>query len=218
MYFYVDDAVVHAAASAHFVPGQSTKSKLKLLKSALAPWQGVPLKDYPALVSAAQVWDVSKAIHNAGGGWFDGTTNESEWAFVKAADSEGKIVKLNFEGFKGLETLPDGICGIEGLKGLTLNGCWSLTSLPSALGKLTALKKLQLLGCDGLTSLPSSIGQLASLKDLNLSYCKGLTSLPSTLGQLAALETLHIKFCKEALKSDPVVAVLKGRGVVIKTA
>ncbi|XP_052170592.1 disease resistance protein RPV1-like [Diospyros lotus] len=77
--------------------------------------------------------------------------------------------------------LPESICNLTELKGLTIKNC-NLTNLPSEIGRLNRLEVLNLQG-NNFCSLPESIGELTNLRDVNLSHCERLQSLPKLSGR-----------------------------------
>lgn len=133
-------------------------------------------------------------------------------ALSKAFD----LRRLDLEGCKILDKLPEEMNNMTGLVFLNLRGCVMLTSLPKSL-KLKSLKTLILSGCssfknfelisknleflhlDGtaITNLPETIRSCQKLVLLNLKNCITLVSLPDCLYKLKSLEQLILSGCSK---------------------
>jgi hypothetical protein len=134
-----------------------------------------------------------------------------------------------------LTALPDALCTLSRLRVLELRCCTALQRLPEQLGNLAALQELRVHGAARLQALPESITRLGKLRVLNLNAAYTLRELPGGMGGLTSLEELDFGFCYKlgalpqslgalaslkdvtvvgsGLSGDPVVALLRGRGV-----
>ncbi|KAG0612692.1 hypothetical protein M758_6G046200 [Ceratodon purpureus] len=111
-----------------------------------------------------------------------------------------RLTKLNLEGCKSLEKLPQSISNLESLHELELSECESLKELPENIGNLKHLTHLYLGGCMSLEKLPKSISNLESLDELDLSECESLKELPENIGNLKHLTKLYLGGCKSLEK------------------
>jgi len=102
----------------------------------------------------------------------------------------GRVVKLELEGFGLTGAVPAEIGRLSALRVLHLEGN-QLTSLPAEIGQLTSLTSLDL-AYNQLTSVPAEIGQLTSLTRLYLGGNQ-LTSVPAEIGQLTSLKWLYLQ-------------------------
>ncbi|KAH9549418.1 hypothetical protein CY35_10G018900 [Sphagnum magellanicum] len=114
------------------------------------------------------------------------------------AFSAPKLEVLLLAGNGRLETMPkEFLKGIENLKVLDLEMCFSLISLPKEIGKLTQLTHLYFHYCQKLESLPKEVGKLTQLIHLDLSDCCNLKKLPKSIGYLQSLQWLDLEGCRD---------------------
>ncbi|KAJ9562052.1 hypothetical protein OSB04_007212 [Centaurea solstitialis] len=110
--------------------------------------------------------------------------------------STENIKKLISDGFhcacSNHQRFLGGICGLQHLKQLTLEG--NISEVPKSLDQLQYLEELTLLHTK-ITHLPDSICRLKHLKSLYLTSCKLLEKLPEDLGRLDCLEMLSLSAC-----------------------
>ena len=102
-----------------------------------------------------------------------------------------------------LESLPDEVGQLVGLKRLDLSGNPELRSVPAGLWSLAGLEELDLSNCAGMEMLPDEVGQLVGLKKLDLRYNTRLRSVPAGLWQLPNLAELELEGCGLGLMQDP---------------
>ena len=125
------------------------------------------------------------------------------------------LIRLNLNGCKCLESLPENLGNIKGLEVLNVSET-AITELPSSFVLLKNLKVLSLRRCKGLSSISSNkflsfpliqkrrvdptdilgrtLSNLWSLTELNLSYCN-FQAIPDSLGCLSSLENLYLSYC-----------------------
>ncbi|XP_078168106.1 disease resistance protein RGA2-like [Carex rostrata] len=102
---------------------------------------------------------------------------------------------LCMRGCVKLESLPEWLCSLVGLKMLIIHSC-NLNSLPSSIGCLIALEYLWIYDCFNLESLPEGMQGLESLKTLRFTYCPKIRILPEgLLHRLRSLDWLEICRC-----------------------
>ncbi|CAN6556105.1 unnamed protein product [Malus baccata var. baccata] len=94
---------------------------------------------------------------------------------------------------QNLKSLPDGLCHLSNLQGLTIYGCGSLVSIPRLSGGIRAsnLREIIIKDCEKLEALPEDMHNLNSL-ELSIDYREGLTFPPN----LTSLEIWKVKSCK----------------------
>lgn len=112
--------------------------------------------------------------------------------------------RISFSGCSSLKELPEEICKLTTLTGLSLSGCESLKALPIGFGQLSCLKELGLEKCESLQELGDDFYRLGGLSRLKMSGCKSLSRLPLDFGKLSSLERLVLSGCDniEELCSD----------------
>ena len=76
-----------------------------------------------------------------------------------------------------LESLPEDVGELVGLRVLNLSDNPELRSLPAGVGWLGGVEELHLNNCPKLRSLPAGLGRLESLTELNIDECPGLATL-----------------------------------------
>ncbi|CAN1324676.1 Disease resistance protein RUN1 [Linum perenne] len=104
--------------------------------------------------------------------------------------SDGLVI----DGSPLIESLPDVLEPVNGLRRLFISNCGGLKSLPSNFGNIKSLKRLYLLET-GIRSLPSSIQELQQLTSIDLRCCKSLVSIPNSILKLSKLSSLFLKGC-----------------------
>ncbi|PWA43906.1 disease resistance protein (TIR-NBS-LRR class) [Artemisia annua] len=110
-----------------------------------------------------------------------------------------KLVSL--DGCCTLENFSEGVCCLQHLRKLTLNG--SIAKIPMDIDYLECLEELHL-SCTHIKLLPESICTLKHLKSLELKSCFGLQKLPEDIFKLEKLEKLScsntgIKFLPDSI-------------------
>ncbi|XP_078169219.1 disease resistance protein RGA2-like [Carex rostrata] len=106
------------------------------------------------------------------------------------------LESLDMNGCVKLESLPEWLCSLMGLKELQIASFKNLNSLPSSIGCLIALESLLIYDCFNLESLPEGMLGLESLKTLRLYNCPKIRILPEGLLQrLRSLDRLDIHGC-----------------------
>ncbi|KAJ0540709.1 putative leucine-rich repeat domain superfamily [Helianthus annuus] len=104
----------------------------------------------------------------------------------------GNIEKLIYSGLcpcKNLEYWSATICGLQHLRGLSVDG-----SIPEDLWQLESLEKLSLNMVE-IRHLPDSICVLKHLKSLEISNCLLIEQLPEEICRLECLEELYLWSC-----------------------
>ncbi|KAJ0751850.1 putative P-loop containing nucleoside triphosphate hydrolase, leucine-rich repeat domain superfamily [Helianthus annuus] len=117
---------------------------------------------------------------------FDCETDEPGYSWM------GNIEMLIYSGLcpcKKLEYWSATICGLQHLRGLSLDG-----SIPEDLWQLESLEKLSLNMVE-IRHLPDSICMLKNLKSLGISNCLVIEQLPEEIGRLECLEELYLWSC-----------------------
>ncbi|XP_078167898.1 disease resistance protein RGA2-like [Carex rostrata] len=104
------------------------------------------------------------------------------------------LESLDMSGCVKLESLPEWLCSLVGLKELIISSFQSLNSLPSSIGCLIALESLWISDCFNLESLPEGMQGLESLKTLRLYNCPKIRILPE-VQRLRSLDSLEIYGC-----------------------
>uniref|UniRef100_A0A251RV29 Putative leucine-rich repeat domain, L domain-like protein n=2 Tax=Helianthus annuus TaxID=4232 RepID=A0A251RV29_HELAN len=117
---------------------------------------------------------------------FDCETDEPGYSWM------GNIEKLIYSGLcpcKNLEYWSATICGLQHLRGLSVDG-----SIPEDLWQLESLEKLSLNMVE-IRHLPDSICVLKHLKSLEISNCLLIEQLPEEICRLECLEELYLWSC-----------------------
>ncbi|PWA50622.1 disease resistance protein (TIR-NBS-LRR class) [Artemisia annua] len=103
-----------------------------------------------------------------------------------------RLISIGLCACTNLEIFSRIICGLRGLRKLTLEG--SIPEVPQDLDQLECLEEL-MFSSTKIRYLPDSICKLKHLKSLELKSCLLLEKLPDDLGQIESLETLIITDC-----------------------
>eukprot|EP01018_Ginkgo_biloba_P008218 Gb_33268 [translate_table: standard] len=112
------------------------------------------------------------------------------------------LLRLELCGCRALNTVPESIGFLKGLKHLDLSNCESLLQLPDSITRLCSLEGLFLSNCHGIKELPTSIGELKALRKIRLDGMSAIKELPRSFRWLSCLEKLNLKGCHR-LKSLP---------------
>ncbi|XP_078167897.1 disease resistance protein RGA2-like [Carex rostrata] len=112
---------------------------------------------------------------------------------VEVPKLPSSLESLNMSRCVKLESLPEWLCSLVGLKELIISSFQSLNSLPSSIGCLIALESLYIEDCFNLESLPEGMQGLESLKTLILTECPKIRILPE--GLLQRLRSVRIRGC-----------------------
>jgi Leucine-rich repeat (LRR) protein len=95
--------------------------------------------------------------------------------------------------YTSLSSLPQSICGLSGLKALSVEGPKNtdvVFTIPDNITELTNLEVLRISG-QNLHSLPSDIGKLSKMRFLDLPNCE-LDSIPSSVSEFKNLYSLNL--------------------------
>jgi Leucine-rich repeat (LRR) protein len=124
----------------------------------------------------------------------------------------------------GLESLPNSIDNLKGLKSISIRYCEDLYALPQSIGGLDSLEELRVTYCDKLRKLPDGIGKLDALKVFVIIDCLELAEIPDSFADLVlgkddenwSLEKVVIKNYYKLVfspKMEQAMEVLRSRGV-----
>ena len=154
-------------------------------------WDGVKVKD-GHVIELSNTFDNFKYVGN---GYMTGACESNSFmsgGFPKNLDKLSKLEVIDFASAQIVDSIPQSIINLKGLKTLNLNSCNLFGKIPKNIGELTNLEKL-LLEWDNLTGeLPSSVFNLTKLKWLMVSCNFDLSGSIDSIGKLQNMVLLRL--------------------------